>query len=163
MKKALIYLNRTAAIIFIMWLGYLRDFFFVNINYRLSSLYYQNYDYQLPPQLRFVEGFDYMELYYMKYVFTGISFALFCLSACWAVYAFFREKKYLRWVLYSYIIVILAGGLTFLCLYWFLGFDKTYLFVRHIVDPAESPVLPMILITAIYLHKRLSPAKKQPL
>ncbi|MBC7864740.1 MAG: hypothetical protein IAF38_17335 [Bacteroidia bacterium] len=159
MAKFLKYIKYASAIFFLIYLGFARDYLFVNLNYQLSKTHYHSFEYHLPPVLSFLEGLDEWTLYYLKYVFTALAIFLFFLATFWAVHVFFGEKKYRRWVLYSYVIIILASGFIFLALYWFFGFDPTYLIVRKLLDFAESPIMAMVLIPLIVVHKKMNENK----
>lgn len=141
-------------------MGFARDYFFVNLNYQMSWVAYQNSQFKLPEILKWLSNFSAWQLYYLKYLFTALSVMLFFLSTLCIVHVFFREKKYLRWVWFSYLIVVCVAGIIFLSLNWVIGFEDTYALVRKIMEFVESPLLTMIVFPAIVLDKNFNPTKK---
>jgi hypothetical protein len=153
------YFFRTLAVILFVAIGFYRDHFFVNLNYQLTTLYYHNSDYVLPNSLFFLEGMDYMQLYYLKYPMTGVFIILYFSITLWAVHLFFGEKKYRRWVWFSYIIITFGAGLLFLVLYLFSGYEGAYPLTRKLLEFAESPLMAMLLFPVILLDKKLNTQK----
>ena len=167
MKQFVLYLKYVAAVFLLIFLGFYRDFFFVNLNYQLSAAHCKinplckGFPFNIPPSLIWMQNFSYEQLYYSKYLFTAISIVLFFLSTLYAVKIFFIEKKYLKWVLYAYLLVTFACGIIFLIFNWTIGFNNTYAIIRKVIDITESPLMAMIIIPVIYFHKKLAYQNKK--
>lgn len=159
MNTFLKYFGRITSVVLLISLTFLRDYVFVHVNYRMGHLCWNSFKYDFPAALRFLDSFDCWGLYYLKYVLTGLSILFFFIAAGWAIQSFFGERKYWRWVIYAYAVILALSGIAFGTLYFIKGTDFAFVFTRRIMDIAESPVLAMILITAVYLHRKLQSHK----
>ena len=148
------YFLKGVVIFLIAFAGFFRDFLFVNINYKITALYYKNSNYELPAALNFLNGCSYTTLYYLKYFFTAVSILLFFALSLLTVKIFFNQKSYLKWIFLSYIIIILVSGILFGIIYLFTDFNTAYFPTRKILELVESPLLIMIFLPVLLLKEK---------
>ena len=140
--------------------GFFRDFIFVNINYRMRILYGWDEYGPMPTLLQSLESWDYVDLYYLKWVLTGVATLLFFGLTWWGIYLWFRDKKLITWTAGTFGAIILLSGL------FFLGGKLTgqeengYMLSRKFMEFVQSPLLFMILIPGFNLLKRATPAEE---
>jgi len=135
-------------------LGFSREFVFVNINSRLSSLYYNNNNFILPNSLSFFSRFKYNDLYKIKYVLTILFFIVYFSCSYYAVKQFYQNKKITNWVIYIYIILLALAVICSLYNYFFskdLGGDD-YTFSRWLIGIAQSPLIAFFMLASGKLY-----------
>jgi hypothetical protein len=136
-------------------IGYFRDFAFVNINYKMESIYYHKYEFKLPTALSFLDNFSYSQLYYLKYTLTFFSILGYLIVSLLIVFLYFKENKYVKIVFFSYLIVTLVSCLAFLTLIIFTNYNTAFFSARKILEIIESPVLIMILFPILIFKEIL--------
>lgn len=137
----------------LMFVGFLRDFMFVNINYELIDIYYKRYEWSPPSFLAVFNDWNYDTLYYFKFFLTGLFTLMYCLITILGIRIAFQDKKYLRITIIAFAIIM---GLAFLIyLSGFAGIDEevAYTFSRWLMGFVESPLVLMILVPAFMLHQ----------
>lgn len=147
-------------IIIFIAVGFFRDAVFMNVNSQLYKLYFKNYDYELPQWLSFFSDWEYMNLYYFKYVLTTLFVLLYFLLSILAVKAFTVENDKVKWVFYAYGIVIILSVITYSGGYFLNNFPKGYLFTRNLIGLLQSPFIVMIIIPALKLENNTSEKNK---
>ena len=142
-------------IIFIV-VGFFRDAVFMNINSQLYKLYFKNYEYTLPTWLSTFENWPYMKLYYFKYVLTALFVLLYLILSLISVSIFSDNIKNIKWVFYTYGIVLAMSVITYSTGYFLNNFPKGFLFTRNLLGLLQSPFIVMIIIPALKLEKKIS-------
>lgn len=143
-----------AIIVYLVALGFLRDYFFVNINYQMAKLYYHDeFDYHLPQAMMWLENFSYTRLYYGKFLLTFIFTLLYLAPALLIVRRLFPGKQYLQWTLLSHsavfafsLLVFLFGKITGL-------YEQCYSIARFFSGILESPLMLMLLVVAFSISR----------
>ncbi len=154
MKTKLTYL-----VFFILFalLGFSREFFFVNVNNQLYKLYYHHDDVVIPPSLSFITHFDYQTLYYLKFPFTIAYFLAYFLVSYFAVKLLCHEKKYAKWIIYIYSLLL---GLAFITMLYNYVINnqldgEEYTFSRWLMGIAQSPLVAFFIIASSKLYQKL--------
>ncbi|MEW6470545.1 MAG: hypothetical protein AB1458_16660 [Bacteroidota bacterium] len=156
LKKGLFY---SAIALYLLLLGFLREHIFVNINYQLYKLYYDDdLDYRLPADLQFLENYSYMELYYGKWALTGLFCLLFFLPAWLIVKKVFRERIFLRLTLIAHLSVLLIAGIFYALAVLLDDYDKWYGLSRTFMGYLQSPWMMLVLIPAFLI---MQPSKQK--
>ena len=99
MKMALKYLSILSVFAF---LGFSREFVFVNINNQLYKTYYKNNDIFISKSLTFLSNYNYETLYYAKYPLTFLYVILYFTVSFYSVKIICDNKKITRWIVYIY-------------------------------------------------------------
>lgn len=136
-------------------LGFGREFVFVNINNQLFNLYYSRHDTPIPASLNWITGMSYADLYYFKYLLTLVCALLYFLCTFYAVKVLSGEKKFGRWVLYIYALLLILSGIAMAWGYVVnnrLG-DEEYTFSRWAMGIAQSPLVAFFLVASASLYR----------
>ena len=157
MKKNKIYLLFLFSILF--WvLGYYREFFFGHLNNTMYYLYHGNTTVPVHPQFQIFLSLSYKTLYYLKYVFTLLSFVLFFTLSYYCLKLLTEDKKILKWFTYSYLVLLILSAVLMLWSYFVrvnLDSDE-YSISRWLMGIAQSP-LPALFFMATYkLNEKLN-------
>lgn len=149
--------NYILFILLFAFLGFSREFLFVNINNQLFKLYYGHSDLPLPPSLRFIESFDYASLYYLKYPLTAFYFLAYFFTSFYATKIICGDKKYSKWIIYIYALLLLLAGLTMTYNYMINNqlSGEEYTFSRWLMGIAQSPLVAFFTIAAGALYKKI--------
>lgn len=132
-------------------LGFFREFVFININEQMRVTYYHASDSHVAGMFRFLEGYSYATLYYLKWPLTLFFAALFAGITSLIIRYWFPGKNYTRVVFFTFGAIFLLAFLLFM-LGWLTGADYFfYTLARFLVGLAESPALLAVLIPAFYL------------
>jgi hypothetical protein len=151
--------NVAGIIIFILvfaFLGFFREFFFVNLNHILFHKYYNRPpDMPVASFMLFFERFDYATLYYLKYPFTAIGALFFFLANYFAVKTFSGSKFILKVLVLSYACMLLVAALSMLYGYLVNNrlADDEYTLSRWLLGIAQSPIICLILLASEKLYK----------
>lgn len=136
------------------FLGFSREFLFVNINNQLYKLYYNNPDYIIPESLRFLSNFSYSQLYYSKYPLTIFYFLAYFFTSLWAARVLSSTKTVSKWIIYIYAILLILAGITMFYNYFLnnqLDGDA-YTFSRWLMGIAQSPLVAFFTIASATLY-----------
>ncbi|MEQ1733256.1 MAG: hypothetical protein ABL940_06255 [Bacteroidia bacterium] len=136
------------------FVGYVRDYVFVNINYELIDIYYKRNEWQMPANLSYFEHWEYARLYYFKYTLTALFVLLYLVVSLASVALLFKPKKYLLYTAIAYItVVVVAYALNNTHL---LGIDgrQAYLFSRELMGFVQSPFIFIVLISVFFLAEK---------
>lgn len=160
MKKTIKY---SVFILLFAFLGFSREFLFVNINNQLYKLYYGQSDLPLPQSLSFIAKFDYSTLYYSKYILTILFFIAYICVSFFAVKTICNGEKISRLIIYIYALLLFLAGLTMVYNYFInnsLGGDE-YTFSRWLMGIAQSPLVAFFVIASNTLYTKIQLEKKQ--
>jgi hypothetical protein len=153
LKNSIIYF---VFILLFAFLGFSREFLFVNINAQLFALFYKNTDYVLPSIITILSDFDYQTLYYFKYLLTVIYFLAYFLSTFFAVKYICMHKKNTLGVIYIYVLLLALSTLSMGYNYLInnqLGGDE-YTFSRWLMGIAQSPLVCFFIIASSKLYNK---------
>ncbi len=136
------------------FVGYVRDYVFVNINYELIDIYYKRNEWQMPANLSYFEHWDYARLYYFKYTLTALFVLLYLLVSLASMVLLFKPKKYLLYTTIAYVtVVVVAYALNNTHL---LGIEgrQAYLFSRELMGFVQSPFIFIVLISVFFMAEK---------
>ena len=159
MKKALLYLFVLFVIFAI--LGFTREFLFVNINKQLYTLYYGYNDAPVAPSLHILTSFSYETLYYAKYPLTLLYAVLYFLTTYLALRIIAPDKKFSRWAVYIYALLLILSG-SVMAWGYFVNHhldNEEYSFSRWVMGIAQSPLVAFFLLASSSLYTRLNTTK----
>lgn len=138
-------------------LGFSREFIFVNINAQLFDLFYGHTDYKLPNSLSYFANMNYDRLYYSKYVLTIAYYVAYFATTYYAIKTICVDKKYTRWIIYIYGLLLLLSGISMIYNYTFnnnLDGDE-YTFSRWLMGIAQSPLVAFFMMAANKLYEKI--------
>lgn len=138
-------------------LGFSREFLFVNINNQLYAIYYGHPNLHLPQSLSFLMKLDYSTMYYGKYVLTVLYFFLYFVTTYFAVKLICDTKKFTRWIIYIYSLLLILSSIMMAYNYIFnnqLDGDE-YTLSRWLMGIAQSPLVAFFMIATSSLYKKL--------
>lgn len=131
-------------------IGFIKEFVFVNMNYRISSVYHNSNSYELPFPIDFLNSCDYSTLYYLKFFFTFLWIISYFILSLICVKIFFNKKQYIKLVFISYLIIILASLILFTTLLITTDYNTAYQPTRKIIELVESPIVIMTLFPLFF-------------
>ncbi len=143
--------------LFLFWLlGYIREFFFVNLNNIMYEKYYGHTTLPVPLSMRFFTRFSYEVLYYSKYAYTLLSVLLFFGLSYAAVKQLSAQKKLSRFLIYSYLILLFLAGVSMVYGYFINNRlqDDEYTLSRWLLGIMQSPILCLILLASEKLYNK---------
>ncbi|MGZ3885323.1 MAG: hypothetical protein ACXVP0_07940 [Bacteroidia bacterium] len=138
-------------------LGYYREFFFVHINNIATIKYYgKPTGLPVPGSMRFINTLSYKTIYYLKYPLTILSFLLFYGLSLWCLKTLTNDKKLLKWLTYSYLLLLLLSSVSMLWAYFVKVNlqDDEYTFSRWLMGIAQSPLVVLFLLAASKLIEK---------
>ena len=138
------------------FLGFSREFIFVNINSQLYTLYYHHSTYTLPNSLSLLNGCSYATLYFLKYPFTCIYFTAYLLTSFFVVKVICDSKKNAKWVIYIYALLLVLSGISMLYNYLINNqwSGDEYSFSRWLMGIAQSPLVAFFTIASSKLFNK---------
>jgi hypothetical protein len=143
-KRVLIFLLIFAAV------GYLREYFFVNLNNIMFLKYYGHTTLPIPAVMNSLQTYSYKTLYYGKYLFTLLWIALFYLTGYFAIKKLSAANNLTRFFTYSYLVLLILATLS-------MGIgllinnrlqDGEYIFSRWLLGIAQSPAMCFIILAS---------------
>lgn len=139
------------------FLGFSREFLFVNINNQLYKLYYGHSETTIPIAIRFIESIDYSTLYYLKYPLTVACFLAYYFTTLYATKLICQDKKYSNWVTYIYALLLILAAITMTYNYLINNqlSGEEYTFSRWLMGIAQSPLVAFFIIAAGTLYKKI--------
>ena len=137
-------------------IGYFREFFFVNLNNIMFQKYYNHTDLPIPDIMKPFNSFSYKTLYYSKYIFSFLWIVLFFVSNYLAIKYLSDEKKLLKFLTYSYILLLTLAAIAMIYGYFVMGRlqDDEYTVSRWLLGIAQSPIICLILIASEKLYPK---------
>lgn len=138
------------------FLGFSREFVFVNINSKLFSLYYHHTTYILPNSLSIFNDCSYSTLYFIKYPLTFVYFTAYLLTSFFAVRVICESKKNAKWVIYIYALLLVLSGISMLYNYLINNqwSGDEYSFSRWLMGIAQSPLVAFFTIASSKLFNK---------
>ena len=138
------------------FLGFSREFIFVNINSQLFSLYYHHSTYSFPNSLSMLNNWSYSSLYFLKYPLTFLYFIAYLLTSFFAVQVICGSKKNAKWVIYIYALLLVLSGISMAYNYiinnqWS---GNEYSFSRWLMGIAQSPLVAFFTIASSKLFNK---------
>jgi hypothetical protein len=137
------------------FLGFLREYVFEGINEFLGQLYYHYENPKIRKGLSIFEKFDYWELYYIKFVLTGLFASLYFLITYFSLKLIFTSKKTLLFTL-----VYFLGIFSFAFIFYLMAYlgtpEKFYMVSRRLAEFVQSPLALMILFPALLISEKKS-------
>lgn len=138
------------------FLGYCREFFFVNLNNIMYRKYYGHTDIPVPSVMGLFDTFSYQTLYYSKYIYTLIwTLLFFCLNYL-ALKNLGSGKNLVRFLIYSYILLLFLAAVSMTYGYFINGRlqDDEYTLSRWLMGIAQSPLICLILLASEKLYNK---------
>ncbi len=138
-------------------LGYVREKFFVALNHLIYVKYYGNTsEAPIDPFILALNTFSYSTLYYLKYPATLLSFLMFGGLTLLTVRYVVNDKKLLKLVVYSYVILLTLAALSMLFGYLVNNRlqDDEYTLSRWLMGIAQSPIIAIVLIASYQLYNQ---------
>lgn len=136
-------------------IGFVRDFFFVNLNNILYILYYKHEtSMPVPSSMQFLMNYSYDGLYYSKYIYT-LLFVIFYFTASYFTIIKLRISVYFIIILkWTYLLLLILAALSMLYGYFIHGnLDKDeYTLSRWLLGIAQSPIVCLILLASAKLY-----------
>ena len=139
-------------------LGLFREYFFGNYNNVLYMLYNRESTVPVNVNFHFFLGLSYKTAYYLKYLFTLLFVVLFFLISLFFLRTFNSDKKILKWLGYSYLVLLLLSMLLMLSAYFIrvnLESDE-YSVSRWLMGIAQSPLPALFLLATAKLNNKLN-------
>jgi hypothetical protein len=137
-------------------LGYCREYFFVHLNSIMFEKYYHHTPLPIPKIMHFFTTFTYETLYYSKYAYTLIFILLFFALSYLAIKKIGNEKKLLKFLTISYLILLFLAGIIMAYGLIVNGRlqDDEYSISRWLLGITQSPIICFILIASEKLYKK---------
>jgi hypothetical protein len=159
MKMAIKYLSVFCGFAF---LGFTKEFLFVNINNQLYKTYYKNNDILISKSLTFLSKYSYETLYYIKYPLTLIYFIVYFMVSFYSVKIICDNKKITMWIVYIYSLLFILSSITMFYNYIINNqlSGEEYTFSRWLMGIAESPLVAFFVISASALYSKFNIEKK---
>lgn len=140
-------------VIFLILIGLLRIFLFVNINNQLKenlqdpTFFYEN-------KIELISEFSNDQLITLKWFLT-IAFTLFYLGiSCLVANYFFQERIFIKITAVVYLLIVLISFFVMAGGYFYSDISgSAYQFSRYLMGIAQSPLVLMILIPAFKISK----------
>ena len=104
----------------IVCLGGFREFVFVNINYHLKFLYYEQSQSYAHSFFDFLNNYTYNQVYYSKWALTVVFSVVFLLNSLLIIKVLFGKKEFLKWTAILYGVLFLLSAIAF-GIGWLLG------------------------------------------
>jgi hypothetical protein len=144
-------------ILFLFWLtGYVREFFFVNLNSIMYEKYYGHTSLPVPTSMQLFTHFSYKTLYFSKYIYTLVWVIVFYLLGSFSIRKLSGEKKLIAFLTYSYLILLLLAGTSMVYGYFVKERlqDDEYTLSRWLLGIAQSPIICLILLASEKLYNK---------
>ncbi len=153
-KTYLYYALVALCLLALFFIGYVRDYIFVNINYELIDIYYHRNEWTMPASLSYFNNWEYARLYYFKYTLTAVFVLLYLATSIACIGILFQSKKYLLYTILAYgSVIVCALGLNYTS---YLGIDdrQAYLFSRELMGFVQSPFIFIVLVCVFFMAEK---------
>jgi hypothetical protein len=138
-------------------LGYFRNYIFLTVNDRASSVYYNTPSPPMTGIFTIFQSYNYNTLVTAKWVLTFLFTLLFTGLSAFSMHVVFHQRKYTN-------ICLVFNGLIFALSLLFIAAGKMiYVFAnygfnisRSLAHLEQSPIITIILLLAVYYHKQSS-------
>lgn len=135
-------------------LGYLRDFFAININYHLHHIYFETDRSIAHSFFDFLHQYTYWQIYYSKYFLTAVFTVLNFAIGLSLIRTLFQEKKIIHFYAWTYVLVILLSAMFFAGGYMIQHIEGGYHFARILMGFLQSPVPAALMLFGYPLYKQ---------
>lgn len=143
-------------ILFLIILGFFRDYFLRYYNLYLYQLYYNDSSYAVPESFLILKKFTYMQLYYAKYFLTVFFILIYFVITLLVVKYEFANRTFL-WICFYFHAVLLLTILIFYFYGWMVNSTEKYSGIsRSFLALMQSPMMLMILFPAFKLSSNLN-------
>ena len=145
--------------LFITWvvfLGFLREYLFVNINYNIEFVSGNRVYNYADSALEFMSKYSISTLYTFKWVGTILFFLLYWLSGVVLIKVLFQQKKFIFIYSIIYLAIFSFAGLSYLSGQIFSEPDEGYRLARQIMGWGQSPIPLMFLWGGIHLERKIN-------
>lgn len=142
-------------------LGFLREFYFVNMNNILYIKYYQRPTFMpVPPILQPFLKLDYDRLYYLKYPATLLCALLYFIISWYTLKIITANKKVTRILLYAYAVLFILAAISMSYGYFVNNRlqDDEYTISRWLMGIVQSPIICLILLASEKLYSKQLPS-----
>ena len=140
----------------LIFLGFFRDYIFVNINYTLSYLAGERMYNYADSALQFLANYEASTLYASKWVLTIIFFGLYWLTGFVFIKLMYRKNNYIWIYTIIYGALFVVAGAAFVGGYLFGETGEGYTLARQIMGWGQSPVPLMFLWGGVHLDQQRS-------
>ena len=139
------------------FLGFSREFLFVNINNQLYKLYYGHSNLPLPDSLSFLSNLSYTTIYYGKFPLTVLYYAAYFATSYFVVKMAVNNKKITVWVTYIYALLLILAGLIMVYNYCVNNQldGEEYTLSRWLLGIAQSPLVAFFIIASGKLYQKM--------
>jgi len=165
MEKPLRKLPTILLFLLLFWLaGYFREWMFVSVN----NLIYYKYNQVVNPRplnalLKFLDTFDYLTLYYLKYFMTFFFGLIFLMVQYFFLKSLKAAQPLTRMLVLIYLVLFVVSGITMGLGYLFNsdGLKVEYTISRWLLGVAQSPIICLFLLAAARLLPSNIPYEKR--
>lgn len=154
MTKAQKYALAVLLVVGFVTVGYLRDFFAININYHLHHIYFETDRSIAHSFFDFLHQYNYWQIYYSKYLLTAVFTVLNFSLGFFLIRTLSNEKAVLRLYTLVYLVVIAGSVLFFGGGYLFQNPDGGYHFARILMGFLQSPVPAALMLFGYPLYRQ---------
>ena len=139
-------------------LGLSREFFFVHLN---NIMYLKRGGETVLAVPQILSGFNSLEyntIYYLKYIFTFLSFLIFYLLSYFCLKVLTQNINLLKWLKYSYAILLMLSifAMLWACFVTKNLQDDEYTFSRWLMGIAQSPLVALFFLASEKLANKLN-------
>jgi len=140
-------------VIFLIILGFFREFVFVNINTLIyNNKFNENYPYN--SFFNSIDSFHFKSLYFAKWFLTAFFIYFFYFLQIRFSWFLFYEKKFKNWIFYLYSFLVMLSIITFLIGWLFNDLRQGYTFSRLFLGFLQSPLPTVFLTPVCYFYKK---------
>jgi hypothetical protein len=136
-------------------LGYFRNYIFLAVNDRAAALYYHGESHPLNGILSIFKSFSYANLITIKWVLTFLFSLLFTILSGVTIYSVFQSKHYV-YVSVAFNSLVFIFSLLFIAIGEIIHpfLNQAFVISRSISHFEQSPILTIILLSAIFFDKK---------
>lgn len=146
-------------LLFVAWvvfLGFLREYLFVNINYNIEFLSGNRVYNYADSAFQFMSEYSISTLYTLKWVGTLLFFLLYWLSGILFIKILYNQKKFMLIYTIIYLAIFTFAGLAYAGGLIFSEPGEGYSLARKIMGWGQSPIPLMFLWGGIHLERRIN-------
>lgn len=141
-------------IIWVVFLGFFRDYLFVNVNYTLSYLYGERMYNYADSALEFLVDYKASTLYTLKWVLTVVFFGLYWLTGFAFIKLLYKKNSYIWIYTIIYLALFVFAGLAYVGGDVFSDPGEGYTLARQIMGWGQSPIPLMFLWGGLHLDQQ---------
>lgn len=142
--------------------GYYREAIMVNIGYQEWTLQDPSNVYGLPSYLSFLSEKTMGELFFLRWLFTGIFIIVHLIISSLLVMLLYKKRLFLKWTIIAFAFVLAISMLFYLIFYLNPNYSVAYTISRQLAGIIQSPFLVLVLIPLFeYLERSKSPENER--